>query len=295
MSVKKYLMIGIFAVIMLFSVKETRAAERSCSVPLYEAGKNYYIDLDGDKKKEKIRYETKNVKGETQISLYVNNQVKILKQKRESGCDETSDNYWWVELNNFDTEDKYKEIGIHARTYKKEESVLDGINFCSYYPEYTKRVVYRYEKKRIKEYFSLPKSWVKDGAYIHSIQLGDGTICIGKKLNDICGMSDIRIYSNYKLQNGKLKRIGKVNEYYIGVDSIYEYDYCYRDFKSIKVRKNPTSSKVNFMLTPDDLFNGLIVTKVYVENDVITHAYIELGDGRSVWCASEDDHLIIEY
>lgn len=233
-----------------------------------KAGNTYQYDLNGDGKKEKIKF-TRNTVGYTEdylprthYKIYVNKKV-MLDQK-------TSKKDWWAEVEeeptvyiiDLNSKDKYKEIYIH---------------FDAYGGAY-KATLYRYNGKKLKQIAYKFDTNVPGGEFsrLESTQASDGTLTYHGHVGLGGAVWGMWASYKYKISGGTFK----LESYTFSVDDGSVTKYKVK--KMLPATTSRTGKKKAFILRKGETIR---ILKIYIGKKVSKNQYFYVKNtaGKKGW------------
>lgn len=226
---------------------------KSSTVTQLNNQETYYYDLNGDGESDRIYCSvTRSASGYATYRIYINGEMIGYKDNIDEGAD--------IYIADFDTKDKYKEIGV-------AEGIMEHGYDCTTF--------YRYKKGKLKKYFRVKEAKMLWRYSIAEEQPGNGRVVLLSdtpvKANNL-GQYYVKV--TYKVSNGKLKKVAG-NTYTVRTDHL-----PYKLTKRIKIRKSRTNGKTKYTLKKGTTF---YLKKVYVSKNKIKYIYIKTSTGKKGW------------
>lgn len=258
--------LAISAIAMLAIPKSCEAAKTAKAL---EMGKNYSIDLNGDGTKERVKYEfapDEKEESNVKVKVYIND--KLVYQKSSYG-------YWaGVEVCDFNTKDKYKELFINAV----------GDSDCI-----TQFQIMQYRSKSNIKFYNGIKG--KDSGLLNVDTKALSIYRIGSPVMDkgtVCFSVDSPYYNGYfgcyycyvpaKLSGSKVV-FKKQSSYVFSREQNYELA------KSMKLYRTANKSRAAIKtLQAGDKFTAIKFIPVSnKKSDGAMYVYVKTADGKKGW------------
>lgn len=279
----KSVFVLLLAVVMVFCsvpVQDVSAKANTCVTGKKKLKKNtnYYYDLDGNGKKEKIKWKVVNKKKTTKAYVYINGKAIYTKKLKNIG--DFMNSGWRLTLVNIDEKDKYVEMLLES---VNEVSEMEVCRFM------------RYKKGKIVQLLKYKQNNGKRfgvDTYGQWTIKGDGTV-INKSymsLNSVSTTGGLIPKVVLKLKNGKLTYTKK-NMYDLAKANVYpESEYNYMAGNTITVYKSyKKDSGVELSMSFGERFKA---TQVYISKWKKQNGKyqpkqfwvkIKTSDGKSGW------------
>lgn len=256
----------IYTIVMccLISFMHTEKAEaKSTNVITLEEGKEYKYDLNGDGKKEKIKYTITTMKnGGSQYNLSVNK--KVVKKIYTEGEGEGAGFY----LLDIDSKDNYKEIYVKV---------------CGDTGYYIEGNVYRYDASKIKKYSSTDNVGEVAARFeLDSVQTQGGIVAfvMDTPFSNIY-LGSLYAYIPFKVESGNMTLVKK-DAYDVSIDWKKKE---YIATKSLSASTTLGGKKKAFSLRLGDTFYLL---QISIKNGEISHIKIKDETGAEGWMKVPD-------
>lgn len=222
-----------------------------------ECNKTIKIDLNGDGKKESLRYTTS---GEfpCRAKVYVNNK-KILSTKNNSAFDAT------LSVVDINKKDRYKDIYLQFTSYS---DVFEG-GVCG-----------RYINKKWKQSFTFnPNDASSYRLGIAEKQPGNGKVDFEIEYHNPYAMQGYAVQSYQINSANKLKPIGKT---VLNTTNSWRKQ-IYRTTKSVKVYKNIGDGSSAFTMRKGTKYYVYKVKLKTVQDNEIAYIYVKTSNGKTGW------------
>ena len=233
-----------------------------------EQGKTYKYDLDGDGKKEKIRYEAEYELDELSftkaVHFYINDKMFSVETKiNEDGY--SSMGWAYIYVTDINTSDKYKDLDIY----------LDGEEWPA------GDIVLRYESNKLRTLFT---SGGSNALSLADKQKSGNTVIAIREVYSSLGQT--QVFSEYKIKNKKM--VEKMPEYCtLEVSNKWMKKYWYELAKEADVYKKPDGNKVVKTLKKGNKFR---ISAIRMVNGEPAYVQISIKGSKNIgWIKIQKD------
>ncbi|MDD6207269.1 MAG: hypothetical protein PUB10_01970 [Clostridiales bacterium] len=245
------------AIVLCLTCAATMWHADPASAQTFTDSKTYEVDLNGDGKKENIKWVGKKDGEKYSVKVYVNGK-KLSTATSNYGSDAQ------VSVVDIDKEDKKKDI------YVQITSESDG---------FEKGFGYQYQKGKLKKTFTFDQP-ATGRLSIEQKQPGDGCVWFDSEYGDSYFMQGY-VKQAYEITAGKLK---PVNKKIMNTTTVWRKT-DYKATKTLKVYADIGDSTPSFNLSSKTTFN---VYKIKASNpkallDGVSYIYIKTADGKTGW------------
>ncbi len=251
--------IAIIAAVVLFvGVLKTTATEAKS----LREGKTYSYDLNGDGKKEKIKYTTSVNENKviTRATLYINGKKKTSVKCKDSFSA-------WLYMTDIRKKDKYKELYL-SFTWSSD---------C-----FTRGYGYRYKSGSLKKIFThVDRKSVRNS--ILNTQANNGTVSFSEEYSGSEYLGQGFVVKKYNIKN---KKLVPVRQQVYNTTGLWKKS-PYHASTLIKVQKSVTDDTELFEISSGTTFYVYKIRLASKSSDVrstdITHIYIKTSSGKKGW------------
>lgn len=249
-------MVGLCAMALHFTSVNTAAKETK--MQNLENNKTYYVDLDGDGKKETIRYyEVFGTQRDfVRFYLFINGKQCIYEYDEETIFSPS------VQIADLNSKTKGKEV-VFAKRGDSDSNI--------------QTIVYQYSNGNLKKYFSFKDQKELVRSELLCKQPGNGKVRIVTDTpyyNSHFGCYHMQI--NYKIVKGQLKKIAQktytTGTYYEENGKIKKTPIYYYATKKLSVKKSMKSKKTKFTIKKGQRF---YVEKINISKKKVKYIYIK--------------------